>query len=133
MIQHQTCIYVIIVFVSCETAFHCQIRLYYQTSYFFVVYFDYHNIHPIPKIKNHPSIYLFSGSMWSHSRNNLLQIDRYATQLTLWQQGLWSFQRGRGTKLERFLRKNQHTHRNIEFWINGELSKIEHRFNNEVT
>ena len=33
---------------------------------------------------------------------------------------------GRGTKLERFLSKNQHTRRkllNFEFWINGELSK----------
>ena len=32
-----------------------------------------------------------------------------------------------GTKLERFLPKNQHTQRkllNIEFWINGELSII---------
>ena len=32
-----------------------------------------------------------------------------------------------GTKLERFLPKNQHTQRkllNFEFWINGELSKI---------
>ena len=32
-----------------------------------------------------------------------------------------------GTKLERFLHRNQHTQRkllNFEFWINGELSKI---------
>ena len=44
----------------------------------------------------------------------------------LWQYGLWSFQAG-GTKLERFLHKNQHTQRkllNFEFWINGEHSKI---------
>ena len=43
----------------------------------------------------------------------------------LWQYGLWSFQMG-GTKLERFLPKNQHAQRkllNFEFWINGELSK----------
>ena len=43
----------------------------------------------------------------------------------VWQYGLWSFQTG-GTKLERFLPKNQHTERkllNFEFWINGELSK----------
>ena len=43
----------------------------------------------------------------------------------LWQYGLWSFQAG-GTKLERFLQKNQNTQRkllNFEFWINGELSK----------
>jgi hypothetical protein len=33
-----------------------------------------------------------------------------------------------GTKFERFLHKNQHTQRkllNLEFWINGELSKID--------
>ena len=40
-----------------------------------------------------------------------------------------------GTKLERFLNKNQHTQRkllNFEFWINGELSKIGHHFSNKV-
>ena len=50
----------------------------------------------------------------------------------LWQYGLWSFQVG-GTKLERFLNKNQHAQRkllNFEFWINGELSKIGHHFSN---
>ena len=53
--------------------------------------------------------------------------------LTIWQYGLWSFQAG-GTKLERFLPKNQHTQRkllNFEFWINGELSKIGHHFSNK--
>ena len=38
-----------------------------------------------------------------------------------------------GTKLERFLHKNQHSQRkllNFEFWINGELSKIGHHFSN---
>ena len=48
----------------------------------------------------------------------------------VWQYGLWSFQAG-GTKLERFLPKNQHTQRkllNFEFWNNGELSKIGHQF-----
>ena len=43
----------------------------------------------------------------------------------LWQYGLWSFQMG-GTKLERFLPKNQHTQRkllNFENWVNGEVSK----------
>ena len=46
----------------------------------------------------------------------------------IWQYGLWRFQAG-GTKLERFLDKNQHTQRkllNFKFWINGELSKIGH-------
>ena len=40
-----------------------------------------------------------------------------------------------GTKLERFLPKNQHTQRkllNFEFWINGKLSKIRHHFSNKV-
>ena len=44
---------------------------------------------------------------------------------TVWQYGLWSFQTG-GTKLERFLPKNQHTQRkllNFENWVNGEVSK----------
>ena len=46
---------------------------------------------------------------------------------TLWQYGLWSFQRG-GTKLERFLHKNQHTQRkslNFENWINGGLRSFQ--------
>ena len=40
-----------------------------------------------------------------------------------------------GTKLERILPKNEHTQRkllNVEFWINGELSKIGHHFSNKV-
>jgi hypothetical protein len=48
--------------------------------------------------------------------------------------GLWRFQAG-GTKLERFLQKNQHTQwklLNFDFLINGELSKIGHHFSNEV-
>ena len=52
----------------------------------------------------------------------------------VWQYGLWSFQAG-GTKLERFLPKNQHTQRkllNFEFWFNAELSKIEYHFSNKV-
>ena len=46
------------------------------------------------------------------------------------QYGLWSFQTG-GTKLDRFLPKNQHTQRkllNFENWVDGEVSKIEHHF-----
>ena len=49
---------------------------------------------------------------------------------TLWQYGLWSFQTV-GTKLERFLPKNQHTQRkllNFGNWVNGEVSKIGHHF-----
>ena len=40
-----------------------------------------------------------------------------------------------GTKLERFLPKNQHTQRkllNFKHWVNGELSKIGHHFSNKV-
>ena len=43
---------------------------------------------------------------------------------------LSSFQ-AEGTKLERFLLKNQYTKRkllNFENWCNGEVSKIGHRF-----
>ena len=49
---------------------------------------------------------------------------------TLWQYGLWSFQTG-GTKLERFLPKNQHTQKKLlkfENWVSGEVSKIGHHF-----
>ena len=45
----------------------------------------------------------------------------------IWYYGLWGFQ-ARGTKLERYLPKNQPTQRkllNFENWVNGELSKIE--------
>ena len=50
----------------------------------------------------------------------------------LWQYGLWSFQTG-GTKLEKFLPKNQHDQRkllNFENWCNEEeeVSKIGHHF-----
>jgi hypothetical protein len=44
------------------------------------------------------------------------------------------FLSGEGTKLERFLHKNQHTQRkllNFEFSINGKLSKIGHHFSNK--
>ena len=43
----------------------------------------------------------------------------------LWQYGLWRFQRG-GTKLERFLPKNQHTQGKLldfENWVNETRSK----------
>ena len=55
----------------------------------------------------------------------VIDSDRY----TLWQYGLWSFQAG-STKLERFLPKNQHTQRKLNFenWVNGEESKIGHHF-----
>ena len=42
-----------------------------------------------------------------------------------WQYRLWNFQAG-GTKLERFLPKNQFQRKLLDFenWINGEVSKI---------
>ena len=43
----------------------------------------------------------------------------------LWQYGLWSFQAG-GTKLERFLFKDQHTQWKLlkfENWVNEKVSK----------
>ena len=49
---------------------------------------------------------------------------------SLWQHRLWSFQTG-GTKLERFLPKNQRTQRkllNSGNWVNGEVSKVGHHF-----
>ena len=49
------------------------------------------------------------------------------------QYGNTSFQ-VRGTKLERFLPKNQHTQRklwNFEIWCSVKLSKIGHHFSNK--
>ena len=55
-----------------------------------------------------------------------------ATSLKI-QYGLWSFQTG-VTKLERFLHKNQHTQTKLLNFekVNGEVSKIEHHFENKV-
>ena len=63
---------------------------------------------------------------------NLFTMNFITTEVkgALWQYGLWSYQAG-GTKLERFLPKNQHTQRkllNFENWVNGEVSKIGHYF-----
>ena len=47
----------------------------------------------------------------------------WSNDLPVWQYGLWSFQTG-GTKLERFLPKNQFTQRkllNFEDWVNVEV------------
>ena len=47
---------------------------------------------------------------------------------SVWQYGLWSFQTG-GTKLERFLPKNQHTQRkllNFENWVNLNKRALNH-------
>ena len=51
----------------------------------------------------------------------------------LWQYGLWSFQPG-GTKLKRFLPKNQHIQGKplkFDFWINGKLSKSGNHFSDK--
>ena len=63
-------------------------------------------------------------------RNHGNSMQEWGQTCTLWQYGLWSFQT-RGTKLERFLPKSQHTQRkllNFENWVNGEMSKIGHHF-----
>ena len=57
------------------------------------------------------------------------QVSKFQVE-QLWQYGLWSFQVG-GTKLERFLPRNQCTQRkslNFENWVNGEISKMESFF-----
>ena len=57
---------------------------------------------------------------------NLVTYMKPGTVLSMqMQMALWSFQTG-GTKLERFLPKNQHTQRklsNFENWVSGEVSK----------
>jgi hypothetical protein len=56
------------------------------------------------------SVYIFAPPMWAaqFSERVLLTV----SMSSLWQYGLWSFQTG-GTKLERFLHKNQHTQRKL--------------------
>ena len=66
----------------------------------------------------------------SQTENGIIPRSPNNGMYELWQYGLWSFQTG-GTKLERFLPKNQHTQRkllNFENWVNGEVSKIGHHF-----
>ena len=54
---------------------------------------------------------------------NVLEIANLSC-CTLWQDGLWSCQRG-GAKLERFLPKNQHRKLlNFEIWCDGKLTEI---------
>ena len=80
-----------------------------------------------------------SAAICFHRQQNLISVSiwnslEFFLKSWLWQYGLWSFQVG-GTKLERFLHKNQHTQRkllNFEFWINGELSKVGHHFSNKL-
>ena len=66
---------------------------------------------------------------WTNKANVI-----WVRKTSVWQYSLWSFSEG-GTKLERFLHKNQHTQMkvlNFEFWINDKLSKIGHYFSNKV-
>jgi hypothetical protein len=49
----------------------------------------------------------------------------------VWQYGLWSFQAG-GTKLERFLQKNQHTERKLLNFELMAITKIGHHFSIKV-
>ena len=71
---------------------------------------------------------------WTNKANVI-----WVRKTSVWQYSLWSFSEG-GTKLERFLHKNQHTQMkvlNFEFWIDGKLSKIghhliTHHFSNKV-
>ena len=64
-----------------------------------------------------------SSSLVSTGLAKLVLIVNLDCMSRLWQYGMWSFQTG-GTKLERFLPKNQHIQRkllNFENWINGGL------------
>ena len=75
-------------------------------------------IHTFSKVKKHytfPVGYPYSLVMALFSAHNF-------THCALWQYGLWSFL-ALGTKLERCFPKNQHTQRNFENWVNGEVSK----------
>ena len=81
----------------------------------------------IPKSNTVDTIPLFNGVRYIEFFAGI-STDHYGDT------GCGVFKQG-GTKLERFLQKNQHTQRkllNFEFWINGELSKIGHHFSNKV-
>ena len=75
--------------------------------------------------------------LYKQKRKSFFRLIKWATITVciLWYYGLLSFQAG-GTKLERFLLKNQHTQGkflNFENWCYGELSKIGHHIYNKVT
>ena len=86
----------------------------------------------IPSFKNLTYLDLRSNSLTSFT-NTIPQITTIDIGWALWQYGLLSFQTG-GTKLERFLPKNQHTQRkllNNDNWVNGEVLKIGHHVSKE--
>ena len=96
------------------------------------IYFVYHCIKEINKSTEESRNMLSKQAYRNRKRYELYrEFFLYKSKWCgIWQYRLWSFQAG-GTKLERFLHKNQHTQRkllNFEFWINGELSKIGHHF-----
>ena len=69
-------------------------------------------------------------SNFSGHRQHMMRKVQYIRLCKIWPYGLWRFQMG-DRKLERHLPKNHHTQRkllNFENWVNGEGSKIEHRF-----
>ena len=69
------------------------------------------------------AVYTFSA----HNFISQALIRMYIQSMVAW---VVDFSR-RGTKLEIFLSKNQHTQRkllNFENWVNGEVSKIGHHF-----
>ena len=83
-------------------------------------------------ILSHPTLKI----IYSEKATKLCKISTLLLTIvhTVWQYGLWSFQTG-GTKLERFLPKNQHTQRkllNFENWFSGEVSKIGHHLVSKV-
>ena len=91
--------------------------------------------HPVPNIKRQMTNDSVALILWvkteigqRHKKQALSLLTSHSMPYTLWQYGLWSFHT-EGTKLERFLPRNQHTQRkllNFENWVNGEVSKIGH-------
>ena len=82
------------------------------------------NKYPVTWIVSNSSEGWFSSR---ESKEGVTRTIKSALWLALWQYGLWGFQTG-GTKLERFLPKNQHTQ--INFWIlriglTGSLSSLQ--------
>ena len=68
-------------------------------------------------------VYFWLGLLMSNTKKDLSRYRMgYASDcydlVTIWQFGLWSFQTG-GTKLGRFLPKNQRKLLNFENWISG--------------
>ena len=77
---------------------------------------------------------LLLDTLWTIDQNIVPKFHKKSKEValmitfcSLWQYGLWSFQMG-GTKLERFLPKNQQRQRkllNFENWISGGLRSFQ--------